>query len=240
MAFNNDEFYNLDYTHDELEFLLDKINNGNVLSNDEYEKLIKIELDSISTFSGDYNDLINKPDFISEIRNSIETLNLETSDSVEQKLNLLRTNIIDAMQSFLATKAEKTHTHDISEISDLSVALNAKADFSHTHTQYDNKIKQLEDAIEDVIDGNISIDLTNLVTKDMFEDSLNNKANKAHLHTIDTITGLQEKLDDKFNKDETLSKNDINDFPLIACIPSAFMDNLVVGCIFMFLVPFLL
>ena len=37
-----------------------------------------------------------------------------------------------------------------------------------------------------------------------------------------------------------LSKNDINDFPLIACIPSAFMDNLVVGCIFMFLVPFLL
>ena len=210
MAFNNEEFYNLDYTHDELEFLLDKINNGNVLSNDEYEKLIKIELDSISTFSGDYNDLINKPDFISEIRNSIETLNLETSDSVEQKLNLLKTNIIDTMQRFLATKAEKAHTHYISEISDLSSALNAKADFLHTHTQYDEKITQLENAIEDVIDGNISIDLTNLVTKDDFEDSLNNKANKGHLHTIDTITGLQEKLDDKFNKNETLSKNDIN------------------------------
>ena len=210
MAFNNEKFFNLDYTHDELEFLLDKINNGNVLSDEQYEKLIKIELDNISSFSGDYNDLINKPDFISEVRNSIETLNLETSDSVEQKLNLLRTNIIDVMQSFLAAKAEKNHTHYISEVSDLSSALNTKADFFHTHTQYDDKIKQLEDAIEDVASGNIPMDLTNLVTKDMFEDSLKNKANKGHLHTIDAITGLQEELDNKFNKDETFSKSDIN------------------------------
>ena len=37
-----------------------------------------------------------------------------------------------------------------------------------------------------------------------------------------------------------LSKNDTNEIPLIACTPSAFNDKRVVGCILMFLMPFLL
>ena len=43
MDIGKDEvFYLLDYHHDEIEFLLDKIHNGYVLSKDEYDKIIKI------------------------------------------------------------------------------------------------------------------------------------------------------------------------------------------------------
>ena len=61
-------FYLLNYHHDEIEFLLDKIHNGYVLSKDEYDKIIKIlNSDTSIGFSGDYNDLKNKPDIVKKI-----------------------------------------------------------------------------------------------------------------------------------------------------------------------------
>ena len=78
----DDRFFQLDYTHEEIEDLLDKIKNGYVLTKEEYDKLIS-KLENLSTFSGDYNDLINKPNFIEEVSNAIQELDIETSDSID-------------------------------------------------------------------------------------------------------------------------------------------------------------
>lgn len=59
--------YVIPYTHDELLDLLERIARGHILSEKEYELFRKVILGDVdvngeSVFSGDYNDLINKPD----------------------------------------------------------------------------------------------------------------------------------------------------------------------------------
>ena len=67
--FDGENWFKLDYTHDELEALLDKIHDGYVLSKEQYDKLTKVfDPDTVIGFSGDYNDLINKPDIIEEVK----------------------------------------------------------------------------------------------------------------------------------------------------------------------------
>ena len=61
MSNKNLNFSNLGYTHDELEFLLNKIDKGFVLSEKDYNLLKEIGIENFSTFSGDYNDLENRP-----------------------------------------------------------------------------------------------------------------------------------------------------------------------------------
>ena len=80
-----------------------------------------------------------------------------------------------AVLSDLNNKANKTHTHAISDITNLETSLNGKANSSHTH------------AISDI---------TNL------QSTLNGKANASHTHTISQINTLQDALDRKQNKIE--------------------------------------
>ena len=59
---DNHKYIDLGYRHDELLELLKKIEEGSVLSNEQYKVLIRdIGLDNISTFDGDYNKLNNLP-----------------------------------------------------------------------------------------------------------------------------------------------------------------------------------
>lgn len=80
-----------------------------------------------------------------------------------------------AVLSDLNNKANKTHTHAISDITNLQTSLNGKADVGHGH------------AISEI---------TNL------QSTLNGKANAGHTHTISQITNLQTTLDNKQNKIE--------------------------------------
>ena len=75
----DDRFFQLDYTHEEIEDLLDKIKNGYVLTKEEYDKLA-LKLENLSTFSGDYNDLTNKPD-LSVYAESADLATVATSGS---------------------------------------------------------------------------------------------------------------------------------------------------------------
>ena len=60
MSTNNSKYMRLDFTHEEVNHLLSKIQNGMVLSEKEYNQLFKeIGLENISTFSGDFEDLLN-------------------------------------------------------------------------------------------------------------------------------------------------------------------------------------
>lgn len=85
----DDVFKKLDYTHDQLDLMLYKLHNGHVLTKEEYDKLYALGFDNISAFSGDYNDLINKPDFVIELEKAIELSDIETKGNIDNKLKQL-------------------------------------------------------------------------------------------------------------------------------------------------------
>lgn len=130
----------------------------------------------------------------------------------EQILNLVE-RIATEMKALFATietKAAKSHTHTIANITNLQTtldskastsALNNKADKSHTHAI--SNVAGLQDALDEKADAadlsgkaNAShthsiANITNLQT------TLNGKANSSHTHAISNVTGLQDALDDK-------------------------------------------
>lgn len=81
------KFYLLDYTHEELEALLDKINDGYVLTQAEYDKLInQIGLENISTFDGKYSSLIGAPEIPDAMSDLVNDLEFQTIDQVNAKI----------------------------------------------------------------------------------------------------------------------------------------------------------
>ena len=59
---DDERFYNLNYTHDQLRDLLNKIDEGCILTKEQYTQLIEeIGLDNISTFDLNYYHLKNLP-----------------------------------------------------------------------------------------------------------------------------------------------------------------------------------
>ena len=77
---------------------------------------------------------------------------------------------IDSINAELDTKANVSHTHAISDVTNLQTTLNGKANSSHTHT------------IANVTD---------------LQTTLNGKANTSHTHNISDVSGLQSELDSK-------------------------------------------
>lgn len=88
-------YYNLDYSHEELEILLDKIHDGYILSEEQYNKLCALLEKNVSDFSGDYEDLKNLPtipQMMSELEND---MNFQTAEEVNEKLIVLKENIME-------------------------------------------------------------------------------------------------------------------------------------------------
>lgn len=83
----------------------------------------------------------------------------------------------DYVNAQVATKANATHTHAISDVTNLQSSLDAKAASSHTHT---------------------IANITNL------QSSLDAKAASSHTHTIANVTGLQTAIDAKANDNEVV------------------------------------
>jgi hypothetical protein len=211
MEFNeNETYYYLDYHHEEIEFLLDKINNGYVLTKDEYDKLKKLNVGGgVSSFSGDYNDLINKPDIVEEIKRSLTVLEIETSNSVNKKLESLQDNIETTIQQTVSGKADIIHKHNISNVNNLQSALDSKAELLHDHNDKYPTIEYVEERFEE-IKSNTDIDLSDYVTKDFMNEALNNKANKSHIHNINDVTDLKDALDNKPDWDSVYDKTSVD------------------------------
>ena len=88
-------YYSLDYNHEELEMLLDKIHDGYVLSKEQYDKLCALLEKNVSDFSGDYEDLKNLPtipQMMSELENDMK---FQTAEEVNEKLIVLKENIME-------------------------------------------------------------------------------------------------------------------------------------------------
>ena len=95
MAIKNGRvFYNLDYSHEQLEVLLDKINDGYVLSKEQYDKIMEILNMDISDFDGDYESLTNKPEIPTNMSQLENDMTFQTASDVNQKMVILKDNIM--------------------------------------------------------------------------------------------------------------------------------------------------
>ena len=133
-------------------------------------------------------------------------------DSLDLKANLTDLPTIDsslsntsenpvqnkAVKTALDGKANSSHTHTISNITDLQTALDSKAPSSHDH----NDTYYTESEVDDLLD--LKADLSDL----------NGKANSSHNHAISDITNLSTTLAGKANSSDlgaVATSNSYND-----------------------------
>jgi hypothetical protein len=100
---------------------------------------------------------------------------------------------ITYVDSQLSFKSDIGHVHSISNITGLQLALDSKA----TITELDNRIEQLINLAPSTLNtlGELAAELGNLDVS--IVNSLANKSDIGHIHTVSEITGLQTTLDDK-------------------------------------------
>lgn len=112
-----------------------------------------------------------------------------------------------ATKDEMSTKSDKTHTHSISDVTNLQSTLNGKASTSHgTHVAYSST--------NPTMDGTASVGSASTVARsdhkhptdtsraaqtslDSLEEVVSGKANIGHTHTIANISNLQVALDGK-------------------------------------------
>lgn len=102
------------------------------------------------------------------------------------------------------------HTHNISEITNLTTELSNKADINHNHQISDVQNLQNElDGKANIIHTHTISDVNNLQLE------LNTKANISHIHQISDVQNLQTTLDGKANISHTHNISDINNLQTI-------------------------
>jgi hypothetical protein len=96
---NGKAFY-LDYSHSQIERLLDKIAAGYVFSEAQFNKLIKeIGLDNISTFDGKYASLEGKPAIPSKMSELENDSLYQTQENLNAKILALRESLVSEVKS---------------------------------------------------------------------------------------------------------------------------------------------
>lgn len=125
----------------------------------------------------------------------------------DTSLNALVNKTKEYVDNVVSTKSDSTHTHDISNITNLQATLNGKANSSHgTHVTYSTT--------PPAMDGAASVGSASTIARsdhthptdtsrasqtdlDALETIVAGKANTSHTHTITNITNLQTALDGK-------------------------------------------
>ena len=159
-------------------------------------------LDAPVSFSGNYEDLINKPTIPTKVSDLENDENFATASQLNSGLN---------------TKANSTHTHSYAELEDLptlfsgnyndllnkpkiptvvsdltndlnfvdTTALATKSDKTHTHSYSSlTDLPTLKTRVSDMDDA------TNYMTITQITTELNKKANTSHTHTFDDLNGF--------------------------------------------------
>ena len=191
---NGQKYYDLGYSHEQLMFLLNKINDGYTLSEDQYKQLIdEIGLENISTFDGDYNSLKNLPNIDKKIVDKISEMNLASNPDIVRELE----EVITYVKEQIALKANVNHDHD--------------------ETYY---TKEEVDVFIDNVSGNIDLsqyvkhdyltkELLAYVTVEFINAELKKLASKTHTHKLVEIESIQEEFNKKANLDDVYSKNEV-------------------------------
>jgi hypothetical protein len=178
---NDGKYYLLNYTHKELEELLHKLATGCLLTVPDYEKLMDIQIDNLSTFSGYYDDLLEKPD-VETLEQTVEDLCNCTGGSLLQKR-------IDNIQ-------EDIEVIEVKIVEEIRNVLNRQQEIQGDFVNK-QEIVQLQrsiDSLSDVLDG-----FKNEIAR--LESQIRNRSSLGHTHnasefkvggiTLDTAIGLK-------------------------------------------------
>ncbi len=178
---NDGKYYLLNYTHKELEELLHKLATGCLLNVTDYEKLMELQIDNISTFSGYYDDLLEKPD-VESLEQTVEDLCNCTGGSLLQKR-------IDNIQ-------EDIEVIEVKIVEEIRNVLNRQQEIQGDFVNK-QEIVQLQrsiDSLSDVLDN-----FTNEISR--LESQIRNRSSLGHTHnasefkiggiTLDTAIGLK-------------------------------------------------
>lgn len=189
-------FYNLSYTHHEIDELLRKIAAGNVLLAADYDKLLNIiGLDNISTFSGNYNDLQNTPNIPAYTSDLQDDIGFDTKDNVNQKLDAMYDRLVSLINEY--------------ENENEGIFANQAA--------LDIQLQNLSWSLREYVEQQINqLPLTNLATK----TSLASKADIGHRHDIHEVNGLNKELDHKSDIDHN------HDLRYASAAEFKFLENL--------------
>lgn len=112
-----------------------------------------------------------------------------TSESLATLINEIKSYVSNAVSK----KANTSHTHAISDITNLQTTLDAKASSSHTH-----KVANISDLTATATELNYMDGV-----KSNVQTQLDGKAASSHTHTIANITNLQSTLDGKSSTSHT-------------------------------------
>ena len=154
-------FYELDYTHEQLEVLLDKINDGYVLSQADYEKLMELGVANLSVFDGKYESLQNLPFIPQSVSDLNNDMSFQTADDINQKLVVLRDEIAKM------NHADKKYVDDaIAAIEVPSIEGLATEDFV--------KAEIAKAQLNNGEGGDVEVDLSGFATISFVEEQINN------------------------------------------------------------------
>lgn len=156
-------FYELGYTHTELEELLEKISSGEFLTKEQYDLLIASIsiIEGLTTFNGTYESLPDKPDIVDVIRQSAEFVPFTEFDT---RARTIMVNLEVTLKQLVAQAKD--------EIS------NTKADIDHEHDErysllnHNHEGQYIDQSVADQLAT--KSDLGNFVTKEYLDDALEN------------------------------------------------------------------
>jgi chromosome segregation ATPase len=113
---DGEQFYNLKYTHKELIDLFKKIEDNEVLTKEQYDKLInEIGLDNISTFDLNYYNLKNLPYIPVRVGDLFNDVGYDVKARVDNEFELLRADLKNEIERIDSIKAELENI-DIEEL----------------------------------------------------------------------------------------------------------------------------
>ena len=136
---DNNKYYLLNYTHEKIQALLQKIDEGWVLNEADYDQLINIiGLDNISTFSGWYDDLQGKPNLTLEVEEAVNAINATTIEAIRNFILEQDASIVNELNAL-----EKEVTENRATKQELENGLKQKSDIYHNH-DLDYAKKELE------------------------------------------------------------------------------------------------
>lgn len=189
-------FYELSYTHDELEALLKKISNGDLLTKEQYKLLMAIidTMQNLAGFNGTYDSLPDKPDIVEVIKESNIFVTYEAFDVRSKTMlalleDLLKELIADSLRELDEKKADKDHLHDDryslldhdhdNKYSQLGHAHDDKySQLNHLHDDKYSQLDHLHDDKYSQLDHNhddeyiAKGEMTNLVTKNYLDSTV--------------------------------------------------------------------
>ena len=153
----------------------------------------QIGLDNISTFSGSYNDLLDKPDIPQYISDLINDLGFDTEDNIDQKLHALKENLVQLINES-KNSADLSYTNKV----ELENAI--------------NEAKTYADSLYAGIFKSLSTQISNAASK----TQLANKADLGHSHRICDVDNLMYELESRskinHNHDDVYADKTIVDY----------------------------